>query len=174
MRYRLEAGKQLNKLLCFIRNNNHVPVALGHEALLDLEIKEFYKLVEITGNVEKTERFFVNAQLCPGYYLKELFQRAKTAGHCDKTIGKLVHLSLSLVHSLNDPELGQPLMRDFLIRQASRDYANCFGSSRHSRIRDDSHQTDVPAAINQINTLFCQDQSKLSSADGVLLLVTCR
>src|SRR5262245_55341698 len=90
-------------------------------------------------------------QLRPRYDLAELFKRTIAARHRDECIGKLGHLCFSLVHGVHDDQLRDIGVRKFTGDQSLRNHTDHLSSTLHDSVRNNSHQTDVAAAVDQTN-----------------------
>jgi hypothetical protein len=111
---------------------------------------------EETGHVEDAARLVVNAELCPGEYLKELVQRPVAAGEHDECFGRVGHRGLALVHRLDDPEAGQALVRDLLRLKRTGDHAVGHTAACQHRVGDDAHQAGLATAVHQADITACE------------------
>src|SRR4030095_11868422 len=77
------------------------------------------------------------------------FKRTIPARHRDECIGELGHLCFSLVHGVHDDQLRDIGVRKFTGDQSLRNYPDHLSTALHDGVRNDSHQTDVAAAVDQ-------------------------
>jgi hypothetical protein len=112
-------------------------------------VDQFAQRSEEPGHVEDAARLVVNAELRPGEYLEEFVQRPVAAGEHDEGVRRVGHRGLALVHSLDDPEAGQALMRDLLLLKRTGDHAIGHATACQRRVGDDAHQAGLAAAVHQ-------------------------
>lgn len=65
------------------------------------------------------------------------------------------------MHGVHDVQSAHAPMGEFFFLQSVRDNAQHFSSARQNHIREESHQTSAPAAINQSQLACGQNSAQL-------------
>jgi hypothetical protein len=138
-----------------------VVIALRHKTFLASMIKKRKQRIEIGPHVQQADRLFDEPEIDPGNHLHCFFHRSKTARQNDKSIGKFGHKSLALVHGFDDAQLTQPMVGHFEIHYPPGNDADDLPSPGKRRIGEHSHETDIPAAVHQPDSLFRQNFPQL-------------
>src|ERR1039457_5085315 len=87
------------------------------------------------------------AELAPGHDLEELVESAEPPGEREEAGSHLRHSRLAHVHRYDDVEMREAAVRDLLFREARRDDAVDGRALLERRVREDAHEPDAPAAI---------------------------
>src|SRR6266404_2738944 len=119
------------------------------ETLFGRAIEEREQRTEVAADVEHGDRLLMQAELRPGDRLEELVERPEPARQPDEAVGELRHERLPLVHARNDPEVGEPLVRDLLRRERPRNDADHLAAGLQHRIGDDAHEPDTATAVDE-------------------------
>ena len=89
------------------------------------------------------------AELPPRHDLEELVESAETPGEREEAGRHLRHSRLALVHRRDDVEMREAAVRDLLLREARGDDAVDGRALLERRVREDAHESDAPAAIDE-------------------------
>jgi hypothetical protein len=131
-------------------------VVFRQETLPRHPVKKADEIVVIARGIEQTDRVGVVAQLGPGPHLEQFFHRADTARQGDEGLGHLHHLCLARVHRLDDMQLGQLEMGDFLKSEEFRNDADHPAAGFQRGIGQFPHQSDLSTAIHDVDAALGQ------------------
>ena len=100
------------------------------------------EVVEDAGRVQMTQRDL-------GHHLRDLFQRAGSAGERDKGVAQLDHPGLALGHVLGDDEPGQAVILHLRVDEELGLDAGHFAPRRQDAVGQTPHQAAAGAAVDQ-------------------------
>lgn len=118
--------------------------ACGHGPVAKLE-----KGIEIAIGIEQRDGLVMEAQLSPGESLKQLVERAPSAGQGEEGAGEFVHERLAVVHGFDDMEASEPGVGHLLFNESLRDDANDLAAGGERGIGERSHEPDAGASIDE-------------------------
>lgn len=100
-------------------------------------------------HVQQAARFSVEAELGPGQDFAELVECPKATRQGNEGVRQVGHESLAFVHRLDDAQVADAAMREFLVHQGLRNNTDDFAALGQRGVGNDTHQSDVAAAINE-------------------------
>ncbi len=89
------------------------------------------------------------AELAPRHDLEELVESAEPPGERQEAGRHLRHPRLALVHRRDDVEMREAAVRDLFLCKARRDDAVDGRALLERGVREDAHEPDAPAAVNE-------------------------
>src|ERR1700743_1072274 len=93
----------------------------------------------------------MKTKLSPGDDFKKFLERADAAGQRDKTIGQFRHKRFAFVHGLDDAQVRQSAMADFLGHEGFWNDADDVSARCENRIGNYTHEADISSAIHEFN-----------------------
>src|ERR1700760_4363865 len=115
-------------------------------------VDEVDHAIPIALDIQKTERLLVVAKSVPTPRFEQLIQCSDPAWQGQKSIGKVCHLRLSLVHCFDAMQLGQFSMGDLKIHQCIWNDTVGAAATLENSVGDETHQSQLAAAVYKIDT----------------------
>ena len=145
-----------------------------NEALADHFIEESEQLVVVSGCIEQTDRLIVDAKLRPSENFAKFVHRAEAAGQGNESVAQVRHQRLAFVHAFDDVQLRETAVRDLFTRKRSRDDTDDLAACLERRIRDNAHESDTAAAVDNSDISLhdfardvCRDLDVTRAVSGV-------
>ncbi len=123
----------------------------AHEPLVDRVLEEREQRLPVAVDVEQPERLAMQAELLPREQLEQLVERPGAAGERDHRVGELGHQRLALVHGLDDVQLGQAGVGDFVLDEPVRDHSDNGAAGRQRRVRERAHEAHARASVDDLD-----------------------
>jgi protein phosphatase len=148
-------------------DEDHIAVLGAQEARVGHRVQLAAQRREEPGHVEHAAGLDVDAELGPRDDLEELVEGAKAAGQHDEGVRPVGHGGLALVHGLRDGQAGQPVVRELLGLQLTGDDPVHLATGGQRGVRDDPHQPDVPAAVDDLRAALGEQRAQPSGRPRV-------
>lgn len=126
----------------------------SHEALGYGSVELGQKRVKEPLGVEQPARFMVEAELSPGDDFTEFVQGAETTRQGDEGVTQIRHEGLAFVHGMDDVQLSDSVVGQFAVDQRLWDDADHLTFVFEYRVGEDTHESDIPAAVDEAERLF--------------------
>src|SRR3990170_1798142 len=123
-------------------------LARYHAMIFRLD-KEGKDRVEPSSGVGHDDRLRMQAELLPGKDLEKFVQRPEAARQDREGVGPPAHLDLALVHRSRDDPFREALVGEFLRAKELRDDADHFPPLFENPVREDSHEANGAASVDQ-------------------------
>ena len=150
-------------------DQDEVEVLWAEEFFFDGVTEESQDGVEIAVDIEQTDGFLVNTEYGPGDNFEEFLECADSARQGQKAAGQFGHSGLSLVHGVDDFELGDLIMGEFFGHEHVGDDADDLSTACEDGIGDNSHEADFAASIDEAHSLAGDFVAYGIGCDGVEL-----
>src|SRR5262245_11222431 len=119
------------------------------EALLLGVLEQGEEPGPVAADVDQADRLLVNAELGPGEDLEDLLERPEAARQRHEAVRERRHHGLALVHRAHQMQRGEPDVRVLLPGEAARQHADRLAAGGEDGVREDAHQPDRPAAVDE-------------------------
>src|SRR5438034_1097090 len=149
-------------------DHDHRTVHFAHEFLLDRAIQKLQQWIETTRDVEQPARLLMHPELPPGPDLEELLQRPDPAGKRDKSVSKLGHHRLALVHRINNAKIVERRIRYLALHQHARNHSDDVAQLVEHCLGERSHQSDTRSAIDDSDSALAKELAECTCSLDVI------
>lgn len=137
------------------------PIPFGDHCFLRGKVEKADKSVEVAIGIDQQAGLRVDAQLQPGDGLKKFIERTVPTRQRNKRVGERDHSGFALMHSLDDKQATQGVMRDLTSFQGTGNHAKDFAAAFERSVGDCAHQPHLGAAVDQSEARLRQQCAKL-------------
>lgn len=134
--------------------DERAPVRVRHETLLRHPVEEGDEIVVIAIDIQQADGMGVLPELGPGPHLEQFLHRADATRHGDEAFRQLHHQGLAGMHGLDDVQVGQTGMGDFLEGQEFRNDPGNTPARSQGRISQFAHESHTATAVDDFDAPF--------------------
>jgi hypothetical protein len=149
-RERLEAGELFEQRFDRRIREQQLAMLLPDEfhlhGVVDVRDERVVELLQ----VQQAEGLLVEAELRPGKDLAEFLDRAVAARQGHECVRQIRHEGFALVHGGHYAQIRDSPMGEFAVDEGLWDDAGDSSAAAECRIRDDAHEPNIAAAVNEL------------------------
>src|SRR5208283_918798 len=165
--WRLKGFQPVQQFFRVLLHHDQLAVFWTDEPFARRVVEKFKKAPIKTRHIQQSECFPVIAELAPGEHFAKFLAGAVPAGQRNETVGEFGDQRLALVHVFNHAQVGQFFMHHFLDDERLRDHADDVAAVLKRGVRQNSHQPNATAAINQFDSALGQLASEVFRRFGI-------